>query len=484
MKNNEYTPSLTENESRGGETAERGFSFQADVILSLIPKWLAQDSFCAMTRESIGDTEAKFFMPGHGYRREFVEVKNHTLTPAEFWEEIKRFKQVDTGSPETYYKFTLAATGLPPTIKPLINMLERVRKSYDFYEDGSGVKDNSFNAYLEKVKEIKHTEEEARFIFKQVFILADLSTAQSNGEALFRQSLIRHLPEYEELPAKFLGNIYNNLYTFVKNKINEPITRLELEKMLEKDIDPKYLPNTHSVAVHTANEDKTANKDKDNTQGIFLDWKIFFGGNNRIYPPAEKWNKKMITELKETKEFIMQNHKTRRIKLTGSRRLSASLAIGSIFSAVSGFTIDMEYRSETWSTDAHSTSQTPHYLLDQTNVDTCGEHIVVSIGIIREIRSEVETSLKQLGLDGLPILHLEGKEAIKSPEHTNSAVRSCKEAIDKALAYSQAKLIHLFIASPAHFALFFGHRINATANVQCYEWVSTGHYVPTCLLSS
>lgn len=231
--------------------------------------------------------------------------------------------------------------------------------------------------------------------------------------------------------------------------------------------------------LHTAN---TKEKTHHST-AIFLDWQKFFGGNTRYHPPTEEWNTQLIGELKQTQKFILQNHKTRRIKLTGNRRLSTSVAIGSIFSAVSGFAIDMMYRDEIWSTDAHPTSQTPPYPLVPNTVDKTGEQIIISIGILRDIKSEVATNLEQYGLEGLPELHLEAKEAIISPEQANLAVRICKDAIDKALLDSGAQLIHLFIASPAHFALFLGHRLNASAAVQCYEWVSTGYYVPTCRLS-
>jgi SMODS-associated and fused to various effectors sensor domain len=36
------------------------------------------------------------------------------------------------------------------------------------------------------------------------------------------------------------------------------------------------------------------------------------------------------------------------------------------------------------------------------------------------------------------------------------------------------------IAGPAFLALLLGHRINATAPIQSYEWVGSGKYVPTC----
>ncbi len=110
--NDKMTPSLLEPESCGGDIAESGFSFQENIMLSRIPMWLAQEGFTAMIWEAMGDTEAKFFVPGRGFVIELVEAKNHQLTPSEFWNEVKRFQELDTGSPGTYRWFTLVSVGL------------------------------------------------------------------------------------------------------------------------------------------------------------------------------------------------------------------------------------------------------------------------------------------------------------------------------------------------------------------------------------
>jgi len=81
----ERTPSLLERQSSGGDVAEGGFSFQESVVISYVPAWLAHEGFEEMTRESMGDAEAKFFVPGRSHVRALVAVKNHTLTGPQFW---------------------------------------------------------------------------------------------------------------------------------------------------------------------------------------------------------------------------------------------------------------------------------------------------------------------------------------------------------------------------------------------------------------
>src|SRR5688500_10665726 len=107
---NTLTPSLLEQASRGGDINEGGIAFQAAVVMSHIPRWLAMDGFSSMVREAIFDAEAKFFVPGRNFVKEALEVKDHKVTPEEFWEEIDRFAQVNVGSPNSYEWFTLAST--------------------------------------------------------------------------------------------------------------------------------------------------------------------------------------------------------------------------------------------------------------------------------------------------------------------------------------------------------------------------------------
>jgi SMODS-associated and fused to various effectors sensor domain len=164
--------------------------------------------------------------------------------------------------------------------------------------------------------------------------------------------------------------------------------------------------------------------------------------------------------------------------------LSASLAIGFVFSAVSGFSVEMIYRGNVWATDAHPNSTTPVFPLSQagSSEDVRGERLVVSIGIIRDIAEEVESDLARHGLVGMPVLHLKGREPIVSPEQANLVTGEIKGLVAKALHRTGARRVDLFFAGPAFLALFLGHRLNATAAIQCYEHVETGCFLPTCEL--
>ena len=472
-------PSLLERQSRGGDIGEGGINFQADVVLSMIPEWLSIEGFTSMVRESMGDAEAKFFVPGRGYKKEFIEVKDHLIRPAEFWQEIERFKQMEHAVGKEYQWFTLASSGLHQDLQPLVNSLRRIRDPYEFYE-GSQIFDNSYTGYLERVRGMGKTHEDADFLFKKVLILGDLSLARDTGKVLFKQSLNDNLPHHREMPDRVLEEIYSEVSTFVRGRRNQTITRNELETNFRVRVPPNLLPPIFPIRIHTAiNEIET---DADKT-ALRFEWSEFFAGENRNYPPPEVWNERLIGELLNAKNWILEKRSTRKIFLTGSRRLSASLAIGSIFSAVAGFSIETQQREQIYATNAHAAPETPDYdLQSQVFGKEKGERLIVSIGIIRDVVPEVDEYLQKQGLSEMPGLHIKGAAAITSPEQANLVTGEIKRLISDNVVRSGARQIDLFIAAPAFLALFLGHRLNATALVQCYERVAANQYEPTCLL--
>jgi hypothetical protein len=472
------TPSLLEPQSRGGDIAEGGFSFQDHIILARIPHWLAQDGFTAMLRENIGDVEAKFFVPEQGFVAELLEVKVYSLQPSHFWKEIKRFKEIDTGSPNTYRVFILVSTGISKDLEPLVNGLRRVRNPKDFYEQNSLVYANSLKDYIQLVKKSGGSEEDANFLLKKVEIEFDWSTAKLQGEALFKQSFTECLQEYNDLSIKTLDNIYNNLGIFLRQKRNEIITRKDLENKLREKIPSNQLPDLRSILIYTA----TDNAENPTHPGLRFDWAEFYGGETRQIAQTETWNE-LVIKLQKTRTWIENHRNTKRIKLLGNRRLPACLALGSVFSAVRGYAIEMEYRSQIWATDSHATSETPAYpWINQTTGDM-GDRLVVIISLLRDIRSDVEKNLAKYELEGMPQLYIDGHEPIISPEHTNVATKGIKDLIVENLRCTGSKEIHLFIAGFAPLAVFLGHRLDATAPVICYGW-SNEQYTRTCRLFS
>ncbi|MFS0514833.1 SAVED domain-containing protein [Nostoc sp. UIC 10607] len=473
-------PTLLDATATGGDIAEGGFKFQEHLILAQIPNWLACNGFSEIIREALGDAEARFFLPEIGITREFVEYKNHKLTPSEFWPEVEHFQQMDQGHPGTYHRFTLVCSGVSDILKPMLAALRRVRNAFPFYESAASVQDVSYQAFVETVIKLEKDEKLAHFIFTKVFFDDDLPKAESLAFEIFRQSLEHHIPAFQNLSRKHAEGTWKDLAALVSSRKAKPIRRQELEEVIAN-----YLPDNswfeRPIHIHTISQSP-----KDGWElpvELQFNWVQFSGGTSRNYPPSEVWNQVLVSNLQATRTWILTSQRQRQILLTGERRLSASLAIGSVFNAVSGFTINFHYREETWATDAHPDTDTPDYVWNLISPDGINSNLAVCLSIIHDIRSDVTAYLAAIG-NQMPCLSLQGNSAILSPKHANAAVRSAKLAISEALTKTGAKTLHLFLATPAHFALFLGHRLNATSVIQCYERIDTAIYQPTCCIKA
>lgn len=472
------TPSLLEPESRGGENAGRGFDFQDHFLVSQIPFWLERDGFVSLLREAISDIEVKMYSPGYGESIEMIEAKNHRLTPTMFWDEIDRFYTIDQGSPNTFRWFRLVAPDISSEIAPLQHGLRRIRSPYGFYPEISGVMQNSLTSFAQLVADANRPVEYADFLFGRVLIDTGYNAAQEHGEALFRQNFGECLPEYHHLPYNVVSAIYLALLKLVSPR-NTPIARKAIEETIRAYVLPDQLRPYRPVRLYTAYQIEENVERKE----LFLDWIRFFGGSTRTYPEVEEWNSGVVGQLAEIKEFVLNHRKVRHLHVTGSRRLSATLALGSIFSATSGFIITMEHRNDVWwNTDDHAGSDDAVPLnIEFPQGKT--KHLIVCIGIPNDIRLPVENYAQKEGASHLPLLNIACACPVENARQANSIVAQSKAAVLQSLSLTRATHIHLFCAIPSFIALLLGHRLNATAPVQCYEFVAPNTYVPTCILS-
>jgi hypothetical protein len=472
-------PSLTERESSGGDIAKRGFRFQDDIVLSYIPYWLSLEGFSEVVSEAVGDVEAKFFVPGKGFAREFIEVKDKILPPGEFWNEIDRFLQLNDKASGNFRWFTLVSRGLSRELHPLNNTLRRTRGPYGFYDEDSVIRDKSYDDFERRVMDLGRTARDARFLFDRVLIRNGISSAPGDT-ALFFRSIQEHLPRFLSLPAIKLHDISSALKDLISRKEIEPISRLELEACFAKvpgvgeqfELEPIRIDVQHG-------ENAKVGKD------LVFDWAPFFGNVVSQFPPPELWDREMVDVLALTRDWIERWRKKKRILLIGEHRLSTFLAIGTVFSAVAGFAVDYRFREEIWSTDAHATTDTAAYEWSlEVHDGLLSREIAVSIGVMRDIKKEVGEDLEKRGFGKIPVVHMVGSSPIVSAQHANNAVRSAKEIIAATARRTGARLMHLYVAGPSVFALFLGHRLSGTCDAQVYQWESRSNtYFPSCRLN-
>lgn len=473
--------SLVERESTGGEIASSGFDFQDNYLVTKIPHFLSFQGFTALTQESILDIEAKYFVPGVGEKIEGFEVKDHQVTPKEFWEEMERFQLINSENPDLYLFFTLVSPNTSKEIHPLINKLRRIRDPYHFYPEDSKLIENSYEVFKDTVLGMEKDEKMADFLFRKVLIEPTWNPHEQ-VVGVFCDEFVKYFPQYETISHSTIKNIYPNLLEFIKFRKNKPIYRLELERHILSSIEEKSQVLSKSIVINTL----IKNKNKLEKEFCF-NWESFFGGDGRVFPSAEQWNQTLIRELKETKNWISQNSNSRDIRLFGNRRISASLALGHTFSAVSGFSLEINIGDESFRTDSHPDNSTPEYPLSVISAifeNNESKRLAVAIGIMRDISEEVKNYLSAEGKYNQPLLNILSDKPISSASQANLAVRNIKGYLSDALVKGNIEIIDLFFAGPSFLALFLGHRLNATSKVQCYEWTGPNKYTPTCLLKN
>ena len=203
------------------------------VLLTYVPGWLAMEGFTMLIREAVGDFEAQFFVPGTGYANEFLEAKDHSVTPAEFWREIDRFREFDRVERREFQWFTLVSTGLSTDLHPLVNGLRRLRNPYEFYGPESAIVEKSYADYVAIVTKMGHNEGEAEFLFRKAENrIRSGALLETVGLRFFRDALCKELPCFRDVSNRVIDDAYAALATFVRSRRNEPVERRELEAKL------------------------------------------------------------------------------------------------------------------------------------------------------------------------------------------------------------------------------------------------------------
>ena len=392
--------------------------------------------------------------------------------------EVARFAAMHAGAQGAYRRFVLSTRGLSPTLRPLHAALERVRGALPFYANVAPVVSASYNDFEAVAAKVDLDAVTARFVYDHVVLEPDAPDAERHGPVLFNEAAQRHFPTASDARASELASARRSLNELLVSRKAQLITRAEIVDALGAGF--ANLPSHDHQAplrIHTASgpEDKTPDG------AIPFHWTSFFGGTTRVYPPEAEWNDRVLGQLRAFRQSVVETGRQRSIALTGSRRLSTSVAIGSVLSAVAGFRIEMNYKGEIWRTDAHPEGSTPDYVWREhffPGANSSGE-LAVGIGVINDVEPEACRWLDAVGLGDTPRLFLHSTIPITSASHGNRAAGLAKAAIQSALGKLGAKRIRLFLAVPSYFAIFVGHRLNASAPIICHEPTDCG-YVPTC----
>jgi hypothetical protein len=466
--------SLLSKASTGGDIADSGLTFQDYYILSQIPLWLQNDGFMSLKQESIEDIEIKFFHPFNQSSKIAIQAKTNNITPNNFSEIVTRFHQIDLGTPHTFHEFRLIANDFSKGLKPVINGKKRLDGNDGFYNLTEVVMQNSVQDFIDRVKALGLNDEITNFVLEHVWF-ETLPLNHESSLALFglRLSGIETWGIFPEIP-----DVFNNLLSLLKLKRSQTIHRREIEQIIKAHIAPNTIDLEHPVNIYTS-----INGSMESSNTLCFDLQNL-SLNSRNHPlTLQDWNS-FVEELIRTRQWIEDNRGTKIIQLSGSRNLSHSFAIGHVFSRVSEFSFRVAYREQEWLSSNYHDDTTPAYSMSDTLYEGTGDSLIVVIGIYpnNDIESDVYDYLTNHKIKS-PILSIIGNQAIDSDKHANLVATQVKQVIKKALTETQTQSINLFYAGPSPLALFLGHQLNATADIQCYEWDKNNRcYIPSCKL--
>lgn len=220
-----------------------------------------------------------------------------------------------------------------------------------------------------------------------------------------------------------------------------------------------------------------------------LDWRDYFEGDEWLrghrIRDERLWNEVMLPELRATRERIAADTPCRLLLARGKARLSAWFALGAVFPAVGGWTLEVDQNGQRWRTDANPSEDLDLVeRLESRGGDA--ETLAVGISITGDLSGDVRRYLEQTGEPAGSLLLIEPNRplaptAIRSAGDLTKLAQLIRARIRAALGHRPRRVL-LFYFGPLSGAAFIGHQLNAVAGeVQIFEDLSLG-YGPSFLL--
>jgi hypothetical protein len=225
-----------------------------------------------------------------------------------------------------------------------------------------------------------------------------------------------------------------------------------------------------------------------------IDWRPHFLGSpavrgHDLIDPAG-WNTKLLPELHSMAERVSKETNKRLVRARGLARLSAWFAFGSVFSDVSGFTIEVDQQGQLWQSDAHPSTD---FLLTSDTpageaLDPDGETVAVAISITGNVEDDVRRHLQHRREKVKRVLFVRpnrdmNRHCVRDAGAAVALADGAKLMMREFVKRHEARRLLLYYLGPLSGACFIGHRLNAVCReVQIMEW-SDPDYMPSFTLT-
>lgn len=460
-------PTLTSQAGAGGIVALDGFDYQFHYGVVRIAEWLADPTFEGVMFEALEDLEARFFAPQTKPRHQLVRIqaKSGDMDRAKILAVFENFVTFEEHYPKIAKRFELVTPQFPPKMAWIARDLERVRFAGPFYAPFREVREASDSEVRDQlVSDLGKAAGALVFERGEVAFVPAINAQGFYG--MFVEALAKTYPDVVPKRAAF-----DDLVTLARDSKKTFLTRAKILTALEAGL--KTALDPIPAVLHMEGDRPGAA----NAAAVRID-AAFLSGAGR-FSEAEVWAEDLVEPLQALKAW-WQGRGCRRISVEGSYRLTTAFAIGATFNAGAGLDLDIETRDGVWRTDDHASATTIAPTWATRSAAATAEGVLtVVVGVLRD---PLETLVAK-GHDLGTIAHAFLDEAVTSGQQMQAIVASLKRFIAGEVTRLAASRVDLYFIGPAALALALGHRWNAVASVQLFEFdAATGAYFPTARL--
>lgn len=474
--------SLLSAEAMGGIVAGKGFGFQTRYAVCQIPAWLLDTGFHQLFHEGTGDFEVRF-QQGDQSSRIHVQVKDHTVTPAEFREVIDQFLRRYAEFERLYTCFTLVCPSLAESLQPIERGLARLRNAEPFYDDVASAVAPTKAELEERMRNAELRQDQIDFIQSKVKLEIAQGDLHHDARAcdVFVAQLLKH-PEYRERIRAAVEPAFAALLRSVDAKRGAVLGRAEIEEVLRTSI----VPVGSTEGAITLWLQNWTTETFELPADYEIDWSKDFDRAARRVPTEDMWNNRLLPELKSLRDRVASERKERLIRFRGRCALSTSIMLGATFPVVGGwaFEVPQPPAKEPWRSD---TAPASPYEMQVEVVDGGGTDIVLGLNIRgdgrEDVRRYIDSTGVPAGLFAFISPAMPGNRSIADAAEACAFAINVRESLGTLLKQRGVRHTRLFFYGPQALAIFLGQHLTSVGKVQLFEYQDPG-YVPTVLLNT
>jgi len=212
---------------------------------------------------------------------------------------------------------------------------------------------------------------------------------------------------------------------------------------------------------------------------LCIDATAFLG--NSSADPA-RWQR-LMRGLQDVKQAVSQTCGRPRLRINGSKHLSAAFLFGRVFAP---FNLDIRQTpAEFWSSDAPIASVKPFTAGVQHSSDPQGRLYVEIASGYKNIAAGVDAWIADTGQQPSARLRLQPANGPLTVDNElcRAMVMQTYAELERVLQTRSISEIHIFVAAPQSFMMMLGRELKGMPPVQLYEWDGS-RYVASCSIPS